>query len=265
MPGTAQTSKFQFSMATVMLGPQASLLSLNPAANSIGLVKNFMIDASPKVVELGQGITNDLVASFVNDMQIKVSMEAYEHTAANLAYAMSLDGTAVVSRVAPIALQAPVVAGATTLVMVGDQTTAFIAGGFGYVQEGNDDIAHEYKIVSAVFATGNTTVTFTGYPVPAGMNFSIARGRAGTLNKLNNDASLTGIIYLSAKVRGLTSDTRVPVTLWFPKIKILKGFSLKFTNSAIPNLPIEFSLYTPLVSDAAYSPDWNQRFHYTTV
>lgn len=91
MPGGAKTSQFQFAMATVMVAPMASQLSINSTAHSIGLVKNVMVEADPTTVDLTMGLQNDIVFSAINKMDYKVIAEVYEFTAENRAYGLTLD------------------------------------------------------------------------------------------------------------------------------------------------------------------------------
>ncbi|MDH7796432.1 MULTISPECIES: hypothetical protein [unclassified Beijerinckia] len=260
MAGTAKTEQFMFSVATLMVGPQTDLLKLNVNDNSLGLVKNVSCESSPQLVELTQGIQNDVAFSAANDMQIKCSAEVYEFTARNIAYGLSLDAsspTSFATQPAPLPLQAPVAAAATTFILTGDQTTTFQAGKWGYLQEGTDDYLHIFKVLSSAYST-NTTVTITGYAVPTGMSFSTANGRAGIFNKIdaNPDAANAP---LACRITGTMIANKRPVQIIFPKIKITKGFSMKFANDNFHNLPFEFTPYVPLPTDPGYNADFVKR------
>ncbi len=258
MNSLVKTNNFQFSMATLLVGLPGTLRTLTLDANSLGLVKNVMIDSTQTTVELTQGLTNDIVASFVNDLKVKCTAEVYEYTARNIAYGMSMDGSqAGLSPMAPpTALAAAVLGGATTFTLTGDQTLQFPAGGLGYLQEGLDDAVFNFGVTSSVFATGITTVTITNYPVPATMAFSTARGNAGGIVAIRGNSALSGNTYLCAKILGMQSHDKSPIIIVLPKIKILKGFSFHFDNKTPGNLPFEIVPYVPLPTDIGYDPDF---------
>lgn len=265
MAGTAKTDRFHFSTASVLVGKQSEFKSLNEAAHSIGLVKNVSVPADPTIVDLTQGITNDVVDQQVTGVNVRASMEVYEYTAKNLAYGLALDGTqtkfdSVTFTTQP--LQAAVNAGATTFVMVGDHTTDFVPGAYGFLQEGSDSYVHIFKVTSSAFAAGNTTVTITGYPVPTGMTFSTANGRAGVSNKIDYDPNAISS-YLSCRIIGTMKADKRPVVLHFPKIRILKGFNMRFAADNFGNMPFEFTPYTPIPTDAGYSADFPHRMSVT--
>lgn len=265
MSGLAKTSNFHFSLASVLVGKQSDFLSLNEAEHSIGLVKNVTISADPSITDLTQGILNDLVDQQITGINIRASFEVYEYTSKNLAYGMALDGTStaynsVTQTATP--LKANVAAGATTFTMDGDKTTDFVAGAYGFLQEGLDSYAHVFKVASSAFASGTTTVTITGYAVPTGMAFSTANGRAGVFNKIDyNPDHVSG--FHSARIVGTMKKDNRPLILHFPKIRILKGFNLRFANDAFGNMPFEFSPYTPIPTDVGYSADFAQRMTVT--
>lgn len=266
MSGSAKTTKFHFSLASVLVGPQASFLSLNEADHSIGLVKNIAVTADPTIVDLTQGVINDVVDQQVTNVNVRASFEVYEYTAKNLAYSMALDGTS--SLYTPVTqtsqpLKAAVAAGATTFTMDGDHTADFPAGSFGFLQEGLDSYAHIFKVVSSAFASTTTTVTITGYAVPTGMAFSTANGRAGVFNKIDYNPSAINTFHSCRIVGTMKNDSR-PLVLHFPKIRILKGFNMRFASEAFGNMQWEFTPYTPIPTDTGYSADFAQRMSVTS-
>ena len=261
MPGLAKTSNFQFTTASVLIGPQTSQLVLNSAAHSIGLVKNLNVTTDTGFVNLGQGVQNQIVASMVNKFDVKVSCEVYEYTTRNLAYGLGLDGTQSTTFL-PVAtdypLAAAVVAGATSATVASDVHTTFGAGQWGYLQEGTDDVCHIFKTNAAsVYSSPNTAISFTGYPVPTGMNFDTAAGVIGAFNRVDANPMLANQ-YFSVRIIGVTSDSsQRPVGLHFPKCKITKGFAMAFESNNFANLPFEFMPLVPTASDPGYSPDFS--------
>ena len=261
MPGLAKTSNFQFTTASVLIAPQASQLTLNAAAHSIGLVKNLNVTTDTGFVNLGQGVQNQIVASMVNKFDVKCSTEVYEYTSRNLAYGLGLDGTSAVTYV-PIAadfpLAAAVAAAATTATVTTDVHTTFPVNQWGYLQEGTDDTVHVFKTNAAATYSSSTSISFTGYPVPTGMSFDTTAGVIGAFNKVDANPLLANQ-YFSVRIIGVTSDSsQRPVIIHFPKAKITKGFAMAFESNNFANLPFEFMPLVPSPSDPGYTADFNQ-------
>lgn len=92
MAGNAKTTAFNIGTATVMIGPMEDVENLNPREHSIGLVKNFNVSATDNYTDLTQGIQNDIVWSEKTGSDVTATMEVYEYTPKNLAYALGLKG-----------------------------------------------------------------------------------------------------------------------------------------------------------------------------
>jgi hypothetical protein len=262
MAGLAKTNAFQFTMASVLIGPMASQLTLNTAAHSIGLVKGLKINSTTGFVDLGQGVQNQIIESMVNKFDVTCSCEVYEYTSRNLAYGLGLDGTAPTSYVPVVTdypLAAAVAAAATSATVASDVHAQFLAGQFGYLQESSDDVCHVFKTNAAsVYSSPNTTISFTGYPVPTGMAFDTANGVIGAFNKIDTNPVLANQ-YFAMRVVGVTSDaSQRPVIVHFPKVKITKGFAMAFENSNFANLPFEFQPMVPVPNDPGYNADFSQ-------
>lgn len=90
--GSAKTNKFNLGAATVMIGPRDQVLDFTPEKNSIGLVKNFSFSSNDQYIDLTQGVRNTIVYSVKTGSEITASMEVYEYTSKNLAYALGLEG-----------------------------------------------------------------------------------------------------------------------------------------------------------------------------
>ena len=90
--GSAKTEAFNVGAATVMIGPKDQVLDFTPEKNSIGLVKNFTFSANDTYLDLTQGVRNTVVYSVKTGSEITASMEVYEYTSKNLAYALGLEG-----------------------------------------------------------------------------------------------------------------------------------------------------------------------------
>lgn len=134
--GSAKTEMFNLGAATVMIGPKEKVLDLTPEEHSIGLVKNFTFTSSAQNLELTQGVRNTVVYSVRTGSDNSISMEVYEYTAKNLAYALGLEGyelvegatmslsSAITSAMSTTSITAIAPAGATQDdVVVGDYVT----------------------------------------------------------------------------------------------------------------------------------------------
>ena len=94
MAGEAKTNAFNIGTATVMLASLGTNPeTLTPEKHSIGLVKNFTVSSTDQYTDLTQGIQNDIVWSEKTGSEITASMEVYEYTASNLAYALGISGS----------------------------------------------------------------------------------------------------------------------------------------------------------------------------
>jgi hypothetical protein len=252
MAGEAVTNAFLLATATVMIGPQADLFGLNPATHSIGLVKNFMIDATPAYVDLSQGVKNTLVYSVLNKNDVKATMEVFEYTSKNLAYGLGLDGSSL-DTISTVTVTSTTITGdgsVDAFVVASDVHLAFPAGSWVVIQEvGGTDAVHVSKVVSAVYSS-NTTITVRD-PVPTGMVLG-----AGSLISLINRMDVGSKVdqpFLSAKIVGIMPQGNEPVVILIPKLRITKGFTLAFHSDAFQNLPYEFTPYELVASDPNYA------------
>lgn len=257
MPGTAVTDKFLLSTATVMIGPMSDLHNLNPAAHSIGLVKNFQFQLEPGYTELTQGLTNSIVMSVRTSEVGSASMEVYEYTLRNLAYASGLDATGVAyaPQTGLYLSTASITAAATAIVVTGDVTANIATGDTIFLQADastGSDIVHIAKVSSATYSAPNTTINFVGYAIPTGVTFPIGT-RVGEVKPVQVG---TGVLFqpeLAAKVVGILPKNNEPFTILFPKIKITRGLNVSFASDNFTNMPFEFTPYSSVTTDPFYT------------
>lgn len=254
MPGTAKTSQFLLSTATVMIGPLADLHNLNPAAHSVGLAKNFQMSFDPTYTELTQGITNNVVMSVRTSEAIRASFEVYEYTLRNIGYAAGLDASGI-SFNSPVGLHlttAPVAAGATTLVIGSDVSAQYPVGTYFFIQAGTDDQVHIAKVSAVAFATGATTITFVGFAVPTGVTFPVG-SRVGVVKKIEVGSGVLFQPELAAKIVGILPKNNEPFTILLPKVKVTRGLNVAFDSANFTNLPFELTPYSQTTSDPFYN------------
>lgn len=254
MAGEAKTNAFNLATATVMIGPQTDLLKLNVAEHSIGLVKNFQIQADPSYVELTQGVKNTIVYSVLNNNPVKCTMEVYEYTSKNLAYGLGLDGSGLAAITTTHVTDTDVVGDDTVKAFTisgPDASADFVAGDWMVVQEvGGTDEVFVSKVVSAAFATNVTTVTVRD-AVPTGMTL-----HAGALiSKVNrvDIGSKADQPFLAAKISVVLPQDNEPLIVLIPKLRITKGFTAAFHTDQFGNLPYEFTPYELVNSDPNFA------------
>lgn len=244
MAGLALTDNFMLSTATVMIGAVEDLHDLNPADNSIGLVKNFQISSEPSYTELMQGVKGTVVFSTLTANPVRASMEAYEYTAKNLTFALGLDGSAVnpMTVNTTVATIVPASPAQKTLVLATGGGTSFTGGDTILIDKNGDDDFVIRKIVSK----STDTLTLDEF-LPA-----IAVG--AKVYKVNaiDVGSKADQPFLSAKIAGKLANGK-PAVVLIPKFRITKGFAMAFSSENYGNLPLEFSLYDLVATDPNYA------------
>lgn len=245
MSGEAQTTSFMLGTATVMLGAQDQLYNLEGDA-SIGLVKNFLVSAAPTFVELTQGIQNSLVFSVKTANPVTATMEVYEYTAANLAYAAGLDGSTYSTEVAGASTVATAGTGSAQtpsplldLVAV----TEFSPGDVIQIGEADDILIRKVASIDA---------TSKALTLDHGINKVIPVGTPVSKVSMVGINSKTVQPFLAAKIAGQLADG-TNMTLLLPKVRITKGFSVAFKSDAYGNLPFEFSIYDQVAADPFFA------------
>lgn len=255
MAGTAKTNEFMLGTATVMIGAPEDLYNLNPTDHSIGLVKNFTITSEPGYIELTQGVKGQIVASVMNSNPVRCTMEAYEFTSQNLSYALGIEGAEDVTAQTTQTTLSAAVTGASTPVATATVTSAtgLTVGSYVMIYGTADDDC----IVRKIASVSTNTLTFTQ---PIAKN--IASG--AVVKKVNGISigSKTEQPYYAAKIAGVLADGS-NVIIDIPKIRIVRGFNLAFATENFGNLPIEFTVYDLVTTDAMYSdfPDGNARMY----
>lgn len=242
MAGEAKTNAFMLATATVMIGPQPDLFNLTVADHSIGLVKNFQVSSEPSYVELTQGVKNQLVYSVMNGNEVRASMEVFEYTSKNLMYGTGLDGSNMSPLGTPLPLKTAITTGGTSVAFAAgtDVSAEYPAGTWIYVQDGTSDRVHVGRVASAAYETDTLTVTLTAETaMPADFTAAVVTGKGGKVNHIpvgKKDEQP----FFGAKVVGILPEGSRPVVILFPKIRIIRGFTVAFSSENFGNLPFEF-------------------------
>lgn len=244
MAGEAITGRFMLGTATVMVGPMANLQTLG-TADSIGLVKNVTLKSTPKFTELSQGVKNSLIASVMTGNDLAVTGELFEYTSTNLANAMGLDGSTYTATTTETTVDAPVTT--STAVIPVAATTGFAVGNWVAIHANTLDQIFIRKILSV---QADTSLTMTGvYP---GDVVALASGAKVELVEMVPAGSKVDQDYLSAKIVGQLADNSW-ITILLGKVRFTGGVNLAFKTDNFDNMPLGFSVYDLLPTDANYA------------
>lgn len=251
--GNAITEQFMLGSATVMLGPQASLFDLNPDVHSIGMVKDFSVEATPAYTDLKQGTRNVSIYSVMTGFDAKASMSVFEYTARNLVYGLGLDGSGFDApggsgQTSTLATAVTGGAAAPTITVAAGDGSKFSAGDVIMIL---DAAVEDRATVRKVASVSTDTITLD-VPLGVGVEFAVGSAVKHVAEILVGDPDNGAPAFLGAKVVGqIANGDRV--VLLFPKVLITKGFTLAFGNKDYGNLPFEFTLYDLLPADPNYS------------
>lgn len=249
MPSEVKSPSFLIGNATVMLAPRSvDVFALNPNDHSVGMVKAVTVGMEADTIDLRHGIQQNLVDQQRSGVRLTTTFEGYEFTAQNLFRALGYSNTAIVRRRA--VLSAPAAAAATTLSIDSDPlpgdansgitgTADIPAGSTILIQRADGtDYVFPVRTTGAATGTGPYTVTIAN-PIPTGMSFATG-DRVWVVNELNvGDQKDTD--FFGMKIAGTLSNNSVPLVVIFPKVKIIRGFGLSFSETDYANLPFEIS------------------------
>lgn len=255
------TTQFNIGISTVMVGPMEEVLRLTPdgemgANHSIGLIKNFSLSSETSEVTLTQGLRNTQVDSQVTGVTTQLTMEVYEYTAKNLAYAAQLKGEDF-NLTGTYELASPVTGGtsATSITLAGaaDHFGDFQPGTIVAIQSTSDkkyDKVYLAQISTAPTAPaeGDTDVSLTlTTAIPA--DWSFAKGDKVFVVNMIPVGSDEAQPYYGVKIVGVLPNGNEPVTIVCPKAKVTAGFTLGFTTDNYGNMPFQITPYDLTADD----------------
>jgi len=254
MAGEAHSLQFLLGSATVMVGAVDDLWQLRPETHSLGLVKNFQFSADPTYVDLSYRTGGAPIFSVRTALACKISMDVFEHTARNLQLAL---GNLPIN-VEPISKSYQLYEGADGLsyatFMSDTDDHADFFGQWILIQGSQPDVVHVAEVETAyVIGTGpfEITVSFPGQPIQPGNDFPA--GSMITCVNVLNVGTPSCPAYLSAKVIGQSSGTAEPIGVIFPKVRIDRGFDIKFDATKYSSLPFSIKPFPLVASDINYT------------
>lgn len=261
MAADTKTNAYLLGNATLMMTPFGNdPFALQPATDSIGMVKNIAMTVESDMIELRNGIQQILVDSQKSNVRTMLTAEVYEFSAANLMKAMSFNRSTFAPKRGKLKTAISGASASTTIVvntnpLPGDPTTGITAvgdipvGATILIQkaDGNDDYTYPVRVTAATtVATADYTVTVA---MPAGISFA-ANDNVWIVNEIplgdQGDQD-----YFSLKIAGTLSNYDKPVVMIIPKVKVSKGFQINFSETDYGSMPFEFQPYYLNTSEAA--------------
>jgi hypothetical protein len=250
MPGTANTTQFLLSTATVMIGPQASAVFLNPAEHGLGLVKNVQAQVDLGFTDLTQGVQNQTVMSINTKADTKITAEVFEYTAQNLIYGACLDGNGFTSPTQTVFALASAAVGTSpdTITLTTGMGSHWAAGDYIVLQDTTTpDRTHVGKVASVA---SDTLTLVAEFALETTASWPASTTTAFQVQAIGIGALPTQPMF-SCKIVGLLPDGS-PATLVFPKVKLTKGINLSFQTNNFSNMPFEFTPYQLVAADPFY-------------
>ncbi len=266
------TNQFNIGISTVMVGPMNDVLNLTPEEHSIGLIKNFSLTSETNEITLTQGLRNTQVDSQVTGVTTQMSMEVYEYTAKNIAYAAQLAGenfTLTGNYALKTAITGGVSATSVVLADVPSSHSSDLSAGDVIALQCTGDKDYDKVFLGNVASTsfeadagesaakGTLTITLAN-AIPSGWNF--AAGDKVFFVNLIPVGSDEPQPYYGVKIVGILPNGNEPVTIICPKAKITAGFNLGFTTDNYGNMPFEFTPYDLTKEDYANNPALESAF-----
>lgn len=240
---------FMLSSATVMLAPAftTDVYSLIPATHSIGMVKEVNVTVDSSEITLQNGVANATIDTRKTNVAPMISMTVFEYTAQNAAYAGGLAGTTtgIKRGVLTVALAAEAVSMSINSDPIPGEASSAItgvgdipAGSTLLLQRPNGEVDYVFPTKSSGVATGTGpyTIPIAGdYKIPLGVTFPVGTKvyvlPAVAIGDINSDQ------LFCAKITGTLSNYDRPVTAVFPKLKIISGFNISFTEGEYGGMP----------------------------
>lgn len=254
-----KSPSFLIGNATVMLAPQATdVFSLTPALHSVGMVKNVNLGVESDSIELRNGILQNLVDSKKSNVRMNVTFEGYEFTAANLYRALGYATGGTIQRKRGT-LTSAAAAAATTISIAsypvpGDSASGITAigdipsGSTIVIQKANQpDVVFPVRTTAAASGSGPYSLTISA--IPTGMSFDVG-DIVWVVNEMAVGDQRTEDFFCM-KIAGTLSNHNVPLVVIFPKVKVMRGFQLQFSETDYANLPFEVSPYFLAQSEIA--------------
>lgn len=247
-----KTNNFMLAAATVMIGPKEDLMKLNPEEHSIGLVKNYTVTNDKTSTDLNAGVQNDLAFTMVTSSDTRSTMEVYEYTAKNMAYALGLAGyemQEVTGDVYTMTTEGTNNTDKTHTLTVDTPASGQALSDGQYVSIRNplnDNIVLAKVTDASTLSSGTLTVQVDLGDAVIPKKSVVQAVSILELGSTKEQAEL------SAKVSGQLADGTW-VTVLNPRVKMTSSFSAAFSADNFGNMPFEWRNLKLLMGDTFYS------------
>lgn len=253
MAAETKTNAYLLGNATLMMTPFGNdPFLLTPEDDSIGMVKNIAMNVESDTIELRNGIQQVLIDSQKSNVRTTISAEVYEFSAKNLFYGLSLARATVAPKRGKLKTALSGASAQSTITvqtnpLPGDSSSGISAvgdipvGATIMIQRagGESDYVYPARVTAATTVSGGDyTVTVA---VPAGLQFS-ANDTVWVVNEVPIGDQIDADFF-SLKIAGTLSNYAKPVVMIIPKVKVVRGFQLNFSETDYGSMPFEFAPY----------------------
>ena len=248
-----QKSAFSLSGATLMIGRALvdDVFSLTPGAHSVGMAQEVRIVVDSSRTELLNGVSQSVVDSRRTGVRPSITGNVFEYTAKNFMRAQGLAGAAVSPKRGVLTAAADAAAVSLTIAsdpIPGEANSGITAIGdipagssiLIQLADGTDYVFPTKTSGAATAAAPNFTVPIAGdYKIPAGMTFP-AGSKVWVVQEIGVASTAEDDLFC-VKVSGTLSNFNRPVTYVAPKVRMVKGFEIAFSETQYGSMPWEMS------------------------
>lgn len=247
-----QKSAFSLSGATLMLGKAFvdDVFALTPDVNSVGMAQEIRIVVDSSRNELLNGVSQSVVDSKRTGVRPSITGNVFEYTAQNFMRAQGLAGAALSPKRGVLTAAANAAAVSLSISsdpIPGEATSAITA--LGDIPSGSAILLQKPDGTDYVFPTKSSgAATGAGpYVVPIAANFAIPAGMTfpvGTRVWIVQEIGVATIgedDMFCVKVAGTLSNFDRPVVFVAPKVRLVKGFEVGFSETQYGSMPWELS------------------------
>lgn len=252
---------FMLSSATIMITPFGGtpVFDLQPLTHSVGMAQEVSINVESGSIDLMNGVAQALVDSRKTNVSAMISANVREFTAQNFMYSQGLSGTATQIKRGTLSSAAAAASASLSIVsapLPGETASAITAigdiptGSTIIIQDANNpDRTFVTKTSGVATGAGPYSVPIAGaYVTPAAVAFAI--GDYVWIVSEVGVADVSQDNLVSVKIAGTLANFNRPVVAVFPKVRIVKGFQLSFSETEYGAMPWELKPLLLTASEA---------------
>jgi hypothetical protein len=261
---TAKKNAFMLSSATLMLskfGTGTNVHDLTPANDGVGLSKEIAVVIDSGSIDLTTGVAQALVDSKRTNVATSITGTVQEYSAENILRASGLAASNAVTakrgKLTAVANAAAISLSVADNQIPGEATSslgtaagAVPAGATVLIQDPTTpELVFPARVKTAsTYAAGVHTIDITDTPIPAGMSFPI-NAIVWVVTEIAAGSIDEGDLF-QVKIVGTLANFNRPVVYIAPKVQIIKGFNLSFTETQYGGMPWEMRALLLSASEA---------------